>query len=87
VIGKVVELADTAGKEKFKEDNIIATSLIVDSIRDHLFPHITKIDTSKKMHKALTILFTIKNFGQAMSLKNELHDVRMTDDETWPHTS
>jgi hypothetical protein len=57
-------------------------SLIVDSIRDHLIPYISNLDTSKKMYDALTKLFTVQNVGQVMSLKNELHDVKMTKDDT-----
>ena len=55
-------------------------SLIVGSIRDQLILYIAKLDTSKKMHDALTTIFTIKNVGQAMTLKDELRDVRMTID-------
>ena len=79
--GEIVEPIETARKENFKEVDITAISLIVDSIRDHLIPYIANIDTSKNIYDALTNLFTIKNVGQAISLKNELRYVRMTNDD------
>lgn len=57
-------------------------SLIVDSIRYHLIPYIAKLEPSKEMHDALTKLFAVNNIGQVMSLKNELRDARMKNDDT-----
>lgn len=81
VTGKFVEPTDVARKEKFKEDGITAMSLIVDSIRDHLIPYVAKCDTSKKMYDALTNIYTIRNVGQTISLRNELCDIRMMNDD------
>jgi putative lipoic acid-binding regulatory protein len=67
--------------EKFKDDDINAMSIIVDSIKDHLIPYISHLDSSKKMYDALTSLFSVKNIGQVMSLKNELRDMKMNDDD------
>jgi hypothetical protein len=68
--------------EKFKDNAINAMSIIVDSITDHLIPYISHIDSSKKMYDALTNLFSVRNIGQVMSMKNELHDMKMNDDES-----
>jgi hypothetical protein len=57
-------------------------SIIVDSIKDHLIPYISHIDSSKKMCDALTNLFSVRNIGQIMSLKNELCDMKMNDDDS-----
>jgi hypothetical protein len=56
-------------------------NIIVDSIKDHLIPYISHIDSSKKMYDALTNLFLVNNIGQVISLKNELHDMKMNDDD------
>jgi hypothetical protein len=53
----------------------------VDSIKYHLIPCISHLDSSKKMYDNLTNLFSIKNIGQVMSLKNELRDMKMNDDD------
>jgi hypothetical protein len=67
--------------EKFKDNSINAMSIIVDSIKYHLIPYISHLDSSKKMYDALTNLFSVRNIGQVMSLKNELHDMKMNDDD------
>jgi putative lipoic acid-binding regulatory protein len=67
--------------EKFKDNDINAMSIIMDSIKDHLIPYISHLDSSKKMYDTLTNLFSVRNIGQVMSLKNELHNMKMNDDD------
>jgi hypothetical protein len=91
VKGKIVEPVFEEGKEKepqnvvvmekFKDDDINAMSIMVESIKDHLIPYISHLNSSKKMYDALTNLFSLRNIGQVTSLKNELHDMKMNDDE------
>jgi hypothetical protein len=68
--------------EKFKDNDINAMSIIVDSIKNHPIPYISHLDLSKNMYDALTNLFSIRNIGQVMSLKNELCDMKMNDDDS-----
>jgi hypothetical protein len=79
--GKEKESQNIAVMEKFKDSDINYLSIIVDSIKYHLIPYISHIDASKKMYDALTNLFLVKNIGKVMSLKNELHDMKMNDDD------
>jgi hypothetical protein len=80
--GKEKEPQNIAAMEKFKDVDINAMSIIVDSIKDHLIPYISHLDSSKKMYDALTNLFSVKNIGQVMSLKNELCDMKMNEDDS-----
>jgi hypothetical protein len=80
--GKEKEPQNVAIMEKFKDNDINAMSIIVDSVKDHLIPYISHLDSSKKMYDALTNLFSVRNIGQVMSLKNELRDMKMNDDES-----
>ena len=66
--------------EKFKDNDINAMSIILDSVKDDLIPYISHIDSSKKMYDVLTNLFSFRNIGQVMRLKNELCDMKMNDD-------
>ena len=75
VKGKEKEPWNVAVMEKFKDSDINAMSIIVESIKDHLIPYISHLDSSKKMYDALTNLFSVRNIGQVMSLKNELRDM------------
>jgi hypothetical protein len=52
-------------------------SIIVDSVKYHLIPYISHLDSSKKMYDALTNLFSVRNIGQVMSLNNEPCDMKM----------
>jgi GTP-sensing pleiotropic transcriptional regulator CodY len=67
--------------EKFKDNDINAMSIVVDSIKYHLIPYISHLDSSHKIYDALTNLFSVKNIGQVMSLNNELRDMKMNDDD------
>jgi hypothetical protein len=79
--GEEKEPQNVAAIEKFKDVDINAMSIIVDSIKYHLIPYISHLDSLKKMYDALTNLFSVRNIGQVMSLKNELHDMKMNDDD------
>jgi hypothetical protein len=79
--GEEKEPQNIAAMETFKDIDINAMSVIVDSIKYHLIPYIFHLDSSKKMYDALTNLFSVRNIGQVMSLKNELCDMKMNDDD------
>jgi hypothetical protein len=79
--GKEKEPQNIVATTKFKDGDINAMSIIVESIKDHLIPYISHLDSSKKMYDALTNLFSVRNIGQVMSLKNELHDMKMNDED------
>jgi hypothetical protein len=79
--GKEKEPQNVAIMEKFKDNDINSMSIIVDSIKYHLIPYIFHIYSSKNMYDALTNLFSVRNIRQVMSLKNELCDMKMNDDD------
>jgi putative lipoic acid-binding regulatory protein len=79
--GKEKELQNIAAMEKLKDSDINSMSIIVDSIKDHLIPYISHLDSSKNMYNALTNLLPVKNIGQVMILKNELRNMKMNDDD------
>jgi hypothetical protein len=79
--GKEKEPQNIVVMEKFKDGDIKAMSIIVDSIKDQLIPYISHLDSSKKMYDALTNLLLVINIGQIMNLKNELRDMKMNDDD------
>jgi hypothetical protein len=79
--GEEKEPQNVAAMDKFKDVDINDMSIIVDSIKYHMIPYISHLDSSKKMYDALTNLFSVRNIGQVMSLKNELCDMEMNDDD------
>jgi hypothetical protein len=67
VKGKIVEPQFEEGKDKephnvavmgkFKDNDINAMSIIVDSVKDQFTPYISHLDSSKNMYNALTNIF------------------------------
>jgi hypothetical protein len=80
--GKEKEPQNVVAMDKFKDGDINDMSIIVVSIKDHLISYISHLDSSKNMYDALTNLFSVRNIGQVMSLKNELRDMKMNDDDS-----
>jgi hypothetical protein len=79
--GKEKEPQNVAAMEKFKDSDINVMSIIVESVKDLLIPYISHLDSLKNMYNALTNLFSVRNIGQVMSLKNELRNMKMNDDD------
>jgi hypothetical protein len=79
-VGKEKEPKNVAIMKKFKDNDINTMSIIVDYVKHHLIPYISHLDSSKNMYDALINLFSIRNIGQVMNLKNELHEMKMNDD-------
>jgi 23S rRNA maturation-related 3'-5' exoribonuclease YhaM len=60
------EVAEPEGDEanaNFKKNMIKAKRIIADSIKDHLIPRVSSLDTPKEMFEALTRLFEGKNIN------------------------
>jgi len=54
---EVPEPEDEEAKSKHKKDMIRAMRIIVDSIKDHLIPHVSSLESPKAMFDALTRMF------------------------------
>ena len=53
-----------------KNKLVMAKTIIFDSIKDHLIPHVSSLKTPKGMFYALTKLFEGKNISRNMTLRN-----------------
>ena len=54
----------------------------MDGVKDHLIPHLAKKKTTYDMWDTLKQLFEAKNENRKMALKDKLHNVKMTIDES-----
>ena len=79
---EVAELEGDEAKANFKKNMIREKWIIVDSIKDHLIPHVSSLDTPKEMFEALTRLFEGKNINRNMTLRTQLKNVKMQKPET-----
>ena len=65
-----------------KKNLVKAKKIIVDSIMDHLVPHVSSLKTLKDMFDSLTKLFEGKNINQKMTFRKQLKNVKIRNAET-----
>lgn len=78
----VAEPEEDEAKTRFRKNMIRAKRIIVDSIKDHLIPHVSSLDTPKEMFEALIRSFEGKNISED-DLENSTHE--REDAEVWNH--
>ena len=69
-------------KALHKNKLVMDKRTIADSIKDHLIPQVSPLNTPKYMFDALTKLFEGKNINNKMTLRNQLKKVKIQNDET-----
>jgi hypothetical protein len=74
----VSELASDEEKAKHKKNEAKTKIILIDSIRDHLIPHIAELKTAKEMYDTLVGLFESKNTSRKLALRNQLRCIMMT---------
>ena len=65
-----------------KKNLVKAKRIIVDSIKDHLIPHVSPFKTQKEVYYSLTKMFQGNNINQKMNLRNQLKNVKIQNSET-----
>ena len=68
-------------KDLHKKKLVMAKRIIVDSIKDHLITQVSSLKTPKSMFDALTKLFEGKNINQKMTLRNQLKNVKIQNED------
>ena len=69
--------------EALHKNNLVkARKIITDSIKDHLKPQVSSLNTPKEMFDSLTKLFEGKNINQNMTLRKQLKNVKIHNAET-----
>ena len=66
-------------KAKHKKSLVKEKRIIVDSIKDHLIPHVSSLKTPKKMFDALCQLYEGNNINKKMALRTQVKNVKMLD--------
>lgn len=64
-------------KLQFKKNAIKAKKILIDSVRDHLVPLISKMTTARDMFKTLEGLYEINNVSRTLALRHQLHQMKM----------
>jgi hypothetical protein len=69
-------------KEEWKEDDVKAREIIIYSVRDHLLPCVSNLNTTREMYEALKNMFESNNTLIALTLKGQLQNIKMTKADT-----
>lgn len=72
------EPEDATEKAQWKKNDVKARKILIDSVKDHLVPHISKLKTAKAMFDALRKLFENSNTNRALALRQQLNHVKIT---------
>ena len=59
-----------------------AKRVILDSITDHLIPHVSSLKTPKEVYDALTNMFEGNNINWKMALRNQLKNLKIHNSKT-----
>jgi hypothetical protein len=68
--------------EAHKKKEVKAKQMIMDVVKDHLIPHISKKKTAKEMFDALVGLYQSENINKKMILLNKLRSIEMIRSDT-----
>ena len=77
IIEEVPEPKGDEAKDPHKRRMDKAKRINVDSIKDHLIPHVSAFKTPKEVYDSLTKMFEGKNINHRMTLRNQLKNVKI----------
>ena len=78
----VEEPTSSAGRTTFKKKQAKAKRIIYESIKDSMMPLLQSLSTAKECMDALSNLYDSKSPAQKISLKKQLHMIKMEKIET-----
>jgi hypothetical protein len=64
-------------KTKHKKNEKKAKIILSNSVKDHLIPHISELQTARQMYEALSRLYESKDISQNLALRNQLRNMNM----------
>jgi hypothetical protein len=69
-------------KTKHKKNEKKEKRIVSDSVKYHLIPHIYELQTTRKMYEALSSFYESKDISQNLTLRNQLHNMKMDNSES-----
>jgi hypothetical protein len=77
VIVGVPEPDEEEKKTKHKKNEKKTKRIMSDSVKDHVIPHISELQTTRKMYEALNKLYESKDISENLTLRNQLRNMKM----------
>jgi hypothetical protein len=82
VVVGVLEPEEEDQKTKHKKNEKKAKRIVSDSVKDHLIPHLSKLQTTRKMYEALNKLYERKDISRNLTLRSQLRNMKMDNSES-----
>ena len=79
---EVLTPEEEEAKSKHNKDVVRAMRIIANSIKDHLIPQVSSLDSPKDMFDALTRMFEGRNINRKMTLRQQLKNAKMLEQES-----
>ena len=76
------EVSEAEAKEKHKKDLIREMMNIDDSIKDHLIPQVSSIETLKEKYDSLSRMYEGRNINRKMNLRDQMKSTNMIQGES-----
>ena len=76
---QVADLEGDEDKAKHKNNLVKSKRIIVDSIKEHLIPHVPSLKTPKEMFDALISMYEGKNINRKMNFRTQPKGVKMNN--------
>lgn len=73
---------DATQLAEHNKKDVKARMLILDAMRDHIIPHLSRKKSAKEMWEALTKLYQIHNHNKKMGLRDKLRSTKMSRTNT-----
>jgi hypothetical protein len=77
----VLEPEEEDQKTKHKKNEKKAKRIVLDSVKDHLIPHISELQAARQMYEALNRLYESKDINQNLTFRNQLRNMKMDNSE------
>jgi hypothetical protein len=78
----VPEPEEEEKKTKHKKNEKKEKRIVSDSVKDHLIPHISELQTTRQMYEALIRLYESKDISRNLALRNQLCNMKMKNLES-----
>jgi hypothetical protein len=81
VVVGVLKPEEEDQKTKHKKNEKKAKRIVLDSVKDHLIPHISELQTTRQMYEALSRLYESKDISHNLTLRSQLRNMKMDNSE------
>ncbi|XP_059078157.1 uncharacterized protein LOC131876712 [Cryptomeria japonica] len=73
--------SDDSEKAQWRKNNFMARKILIDYVKDHLVPVISKLDSTEEMFECRQSLYEFNSISRALALRRQLFHIKMARGE------